>query len=276
MSRFVNVSITGGLANQLFQVATCLSYAWKHGMQPIFLKGEYGGLPNHPGTHWDGFLSRVKKYLIDALPTTIRNYHPEKWDFSPIPNPVELSVPSGNIRLNGCFQSDKHFLEHRKEILELFQPPDEIINKLKMKYHYVLQDSNKFGILHVRRRDYLKSSVIYNTLPIDYYEKTIQIMEEKAGHSLQWFIIADSSEHQWIKDQEIFKRGLIVGNDFDYEDLWMITFFKYIIIANSTFSWWGAWLNQKEDKVIIMPKKWFSPEGPYPYEGIYPEGWIKV
>lgn len=274
MSRLVNVSITGGLGNQMFQVATCLSYAWKHGMKPIFLKGEWIGMASHPGTHWETFLFRLKEFLVDALPQNIRNYYPEKWDYAPIPNPTELSTPSGNIRLNGYFQSDKHFSEHSKQIVELFRPSDECISKLTIKYHHINFD--EAGILHIRRGDYLNLKNIHTPLPIDYYKEAIRVVEEKAGRPLKWFIISESSSYEWIKDQEIFKDFVIVTNDFDYEDLGFMTFFKYFVIANSTFSWWGAFLSQKEEKVVAMPNNWFGPEGPNPHEGIYPEGWIRV
>ncbi len=288
MSQFVNISITGGLGNQMFQVAACLGYAWKHKLQPIFLKGEWQGMETHPGTHWNSFLVRLKEYLVDSLPRNIMNYHLPHWNSTSVPSPAELSN-FHCIRLNGYFQSEKHFKDYRSEILQLFKPEDHVTSKLNQRYHHI--NPNDSGILHIRRGDLVGLEHIHPIMPVSYYKEAIQLLESKAGKRLKWYIISEKKDQTWIKNQELFKDFTLIDNQEnldpdpeirgperseDYEDLCTMWYFKYLIIANSTFSWWGAWLNQHPDKTVVCPKNWFGPAGPQPFDSIYPEGWIQV
>lgn len=106
--------------------------------------------------------------------------------------------------------------------------------------------------LHVRRTDYLTNSANHNNLDLDYYEKALEYFENRQ-------IIVFSDDPEWCKKQSLFSddRFLISESGNNTIDLCMMTFCSGHIIANSSFSWWGAWLANSEK--VIAPSKWFGP-----------------
>lgn len=273
MVEFVNVNILGGLCNQLFVVATCLSYAWKNNLKPIFIRNEHAGLPSHTKLYWGDFLIKLKDYVVDTIPTPVKEYHSPSWNHVGLPDLKDLSVEyPRTIRLNGYFQSELNFKEYRSDILKLFRPPNE--QQLNEKYTNLIKNVDNIGIMHIRRGDFQGLQNFHPLMTVDYYKRGRKTVESKLGRKLQWYIISEKESYDWIKQQKVFRKCVILNNEKDYEDLWMITYFKYIIMANSTFSWWGVWLSDHKEKIVISPKKWFGPDGPHPFNSIYLDDWI--
>ena len=136
----------------------------------------------------------------------------------------------------------------------------------------LLENQNTCSI-HVRRGDYLNSPNHHPTQNMNYYMKAIKKMPKDSV-----FLIF-SDDINWCKQNfpdmpEKFK--FIEGNK-DYEDLYLMSACKNNIICNSTFSWWAAWLNSNESKVIMAPDTWFGPAyADWNTNDLYCEGWIKI
>lgn len=165
----------------------------------------------------------------------------------------------------GYFQSEKYFKHRRNEVLEIFKPAEafhEIINKY----------SNLFsGIgLHVRRGDYVKQHMgrmIF--LEMSYYNRALSELPKDTP------VLIFSDGLNWCKENFIGDRYVFIDEP-DYISLYLMSKMKYFIVANSSFSWWGAWLGEQEK--VCAPKEWFNNgviHKLYEYD-IIPNNWVKI
>ncbi len=163
----------------------------------------------------------------------------------------------------GYYQCEKWFKHHRKEILELFRPDHSFLPSIK-KYEKYFGNIH----LHVRRGDYLTLPDYHPVQSIDYYTKALEILPK----GLKVLVFSDDLE--WCRNN-------FIGNDFifvdekDYICVYVMAKMKYHIIANSSFSWWGAWMSEYEDKIVIAPGKWFGSDGP-DSKDICPKEWLII
>ena len=140
----------------------------------------------------------------------------------------------------------------------------------------LIKNSNSIFI-HFRQGDYLnKSNKVNYSLPIDYYCKAIDFMKKKVKRPF-FFIFSDdiNSISKVFFEKKIFNEKFkILKNNHDYEDLFYMTNCKHSIISNSTFAWWGAWLNHNKKKIVIYPNLWFKNFKKSP--DIFSKSWIKL
>jgi hypothetical protein len=186
------------------------------------------------------------------------------FQYNPIP------TIDGNVKLLGHFQSEKYFMDHKNEILELFELDDLTKTYLLEKYGDVLnQDTCS---IHVRRGDYLSLPNHHPVQPIDYYENAVKII----GGDKHFLIFSD--DIKWCEENFGFiKNKTFISNNLDYQDLYLMSMCKNNIIANSTFSWWGAWLNKNENKKVVSPTKWFGVMySSFKTDDLYCNNWIKI
>ena len=174
---------------------------------------------------------------------------------------------SGYYYLTGWFQSEKYFKNIRHILLEeLTLKSDSVISNDIREY---LTDPECVSI-HVRRGDYIK----YNwDLPVEYYRKAIQTIKEKFKHP-RYLVFSD--DINWTRKNLNFTDDvLFVDRTYgytDYEELILMSKCGAHVISNSTFSWWGAWLDRNEEKTVIAPAKWPSGQS----VEIVPKEWIIV
>ena len=181
-------------------------------------------------------------------------------------------------QLQWFFQSEKFFLETKTELIQKlrdglrFGHMDEYGNASR----FVSGLKNLLGVplvsVHIRRGDYLKFKGVHDTCSVDYYDKALFLMKEKLGDFHPVFI---SDDIEWCKKVFGETRTYSTFTD-ELEDLSLMVECDHNIIANSSFSWWGAYLNDNPDKIIIGPEKWFGPNGPQDQQDIIPENWIKI
>lgn len=160
--------------------------------------------------------------------------------------------------LFGFWQCEKYFSECKELVLNSFQFPP--YKSDANKNIATKMNSVESIAIHVRRGDYLKNKMFVNLAEDGYYERAIAMIKKEAASSREWFVFSDDIE--WCKNN-LHLSGENVhyvtgnkGND-SYMDMQLMTEAKYLIIANSSFSWWGAYLN-KRAKMIIAPKKFYN------------------
>ena len=173
--------------------------------------------------------------------------------------------------LKGYWQSEKYFEGISKTIRKHFSFPPFSDNKNKALLELIVQ-RNSVSI-HIRRGDYLKNNLNWS-LDIDYYNRAIQLIKEKVTAPV-FYIFSD--DMQWaeanIKVPNCHFINYNKGDD-SFRDMQLMSNCKHNIIANSSFSWWGAWLNNNEDKIVIATDKWLSTmEGT---RDIIPDSWIQL
>lgn len=232
--------LKGGLGNMMFQIAAGASLAKKN-------ETEFG----YSYLNWHC----CTEYTIDYYPSTIFSkinkvdYITQNSIFRES-GMIYQSLPNvKDLLLDGYFQTEKYF--DNELIEDIFDVP--IYEKYK-----------GYTFIHIRRGDYVKYSNVHPLLSDEYYKKGLDILKPDK-------IIVLSDDKDWIKNHDIFKKFEVSDSLSDIDDLSIMKSCDSGIIANSTFSWWGAWLSQSNS--IIAPKNWFANATPIE---IIPERWISI
>ena len=190
-------------------------------------------------------------------------------------NPRVLETPD-NAYLDGYWQSERYFLPITGKLLNEFglKVP---FSSYAADFARLMGDSNSISI-HIRRGDYVnnpKFAAVHGALPVTYYEKAMKLIEQRVDNP-RYFLFSDDPE--WAEEHisSRYKIDIVSGsNATEGEELSLMSLCKHHIIANSSFSWWGAWLNQKQDKIVIVPKQWFvDPNRSMP--DLIPGTWIQL
>jgi len=280
-TKIVSAEIMGGIGNQLFQIANTLAYAWKYSLIPVFKEiKESPSMINTRSVYWKTLFRKiiVKKHLHShqLIPIIEREFL-----YHEIPSPTQIpNIQYKNgIIFKGYFQSAKYFDRYRKILLNylFFIFPSE--KKHLMKNFSEIYNKDIISIaLHIRRGDYLTVPNVYiNLTETDYYQNAINYFQEKFSKFKYKFIVF-SDDQEWVKNY--MKKFFpcikpIIPIQRDYIELYLMSCCNHQIIANSSFSWWGAYLNNTPEKIIVAPKKWFGSEGP-PKHSLYMDNWIII
>ena len=257
----VSTKLMGGLGNRLFQIAAAYSVSLRDKKEMICDITDTQS-PHKPYTIYIDNIFRNIKFLDNFV--NLKHIGEGGFHYTLIPN------LDGNVKLIGHFQSEKYFINHRTELLELFEIDNETNTRLLKKYENIINDDT--CSIHVRRGDYLGLPNHHPTQPIEYYTDAIKLI----GEDKHYVIFSD--DIKWCKENFSFlnNKTFISGNQ-DYEDLYLMSMCKNNIIANSTFSWWGAWLNNNENKQVIIPSKWFGISNSHlNTNDLYCDKWIKI
>jgi Glycosyl transferase family 11 len=183
----------------------------------------------------------------------------------------------GDMYLDGFWQSEKYFLDIRNILLKDFTLKNSLKDSSVMVLEKIKNTSNSVS-LHVRRGDYIKektTNAYWGTCNPDYYNQAMTVLKNKIG-LFTLFVFSD--DIGWVKKNmqfnfpTIFVSGYNITN---YEELALMASCEHNIIANSSFSWWGAWLNQNPQKIVIAPKQW-QIKAKSRAKDIVPNSWIKI
>jgi hypothetical protein len=258
--------LQGGLANQLFQWAYGRHLSNKYNVE---LYTDLSFYNQHiPGTTKRNY-SLSKFPNINTLAFNPSNLSNGK-NFQKLSDNFkfnELSYDNNyNYYLDGYWQSEKYFLESSDLIRKELSPSDEILKKLNLTPFI---DTNVVS-LHVRRTDYVTSNGYHPVQSTEYYKKALDIIGEYD------YIFIFSDDIQWCKDNLTFNNMIFMEGFDDVEDIWLMSMCKNNIIANSSFSWWGAWLNSNPNKKVIAPNNWFGYQTNLNESDIIPTNWIKI
>lgn len=248
--------LSGGVGNQLFQIAATISIAKKFGYVPMFDSNTHF-LPLQ-GRKIETYKNNLFRNIIFSKDLIInRDY---------IQSGFHFEEPTGILpftKLKGGFQSEKYF--DIDLVGKTFCCPENIELYLTKKYGSV---SNKTS-LHVRRGDYLKLYPHHIFVGEKYYTEAINKIENG-----EFLVFSDDLE--WCKSFFKGKQFDFIVDE-DYNELYLMSLCKNNIIGNSTFSWWGAWLNSNENKVVIAPKNWFGPGySNFNMSDLIPKKWMKI
>ena len=265
MIGFNHLGKMGQLGNQMFQYAATKGIAKKIGADftiPNHKEVVNDGLGNSLKIElFDVFSLKLNSYLILNLPSE-RYIQEKSFDFN-----LEFFKldPKKDISLFGFFQTEKYFKHIESDIRKDF----EFQNKYVTECADIINDFNNPIALHVRRGDFLINSDNHANLPLEYYEKALLQFNSNRQ------VVVFSDDSSWCKKQLIFSgdRFLISENNGPYHDLYMMSKCSDFIIANSTFSWWGAWLANTGK--VVAPSSWFGPNNAYKNtKDLYCDGWV--
>jgi len=213
------------------------------------------------------------KVLSHLKPYYRRNIFREN-HFNPFDPNINRTPP--DLYLQGYWQSEKYFHDIKEDIKQEFR-----IRQRKVKDMRILEaiQNTESVSIHVRRNDYVsdpKTKQIHGTCSIHYYQKSMEWMAERLAHP-HFFVFSD--DPQWVKHSiESSYPMIVVSGQYtknNYEDIWLMSMCKHHIIANSSFSWWSAWLSSNPDKFIIAPQRWFN-DSSIDTRDLIPDGWIRL
>lgn len=249
------VRILGGLGNQLFQYAYAKSLAEKGFDVKIDISG-FKKYTLHGGYQLD-------QYKIDLQPATVLESWITKYFFN-FPKKEKTLLfqkkflkPIRNRYIKGYFQTEKYFEDIRPILLKQFVVKKQLASSTIEYLEQITIKKNTCAV-HIRRGDYIldkKANQIHGICDLDYYKKAIKLMREKCGE-VDFFVFSD--DIPWVKKNLKIKNAVYVEHQvIPHEDLHLMSLCKHNITANSSFSWWAAWLNQNQHKIVIAPKQWF-------------------
>lgn len=244
--RRVTCEFRGQFANQLFQIAATISHARR-----------IGGFAFIP----DWAYTRVfrAKFATGYSTGGMSVYKEPNLAYSTIP-------PRGDLILTGYFQSYRHIDEPLVRRAFEFNP--RLVRDLQDRYAD-LRDLRTASV-HVRRGDTLSPTNHMAVLPDDYYERAMILLPE-----VDRFVVF-SDDIPWCRERFRGPKFRFITGEENFADLCLMSMCHHHIIANSTFSWWGAWLNRRRDKRVIAPQRWFKPEFPEERAFRFPPDWIRI
>ena len=272
---YVSCKLKGGLGNQLFQIFTTINYCLENNSQLVFLDCDQteGSTLRH--TYWNTLFKNQFKLVDESFfrKNQFTMYMEPKFQYNILPK-FDM-----NVVFNGYFQSSKYFLDIRDKIITIMNSNKEIAKEVETQFNNITSDKPLVS-LHVRRTDYVKLNTIHHNQSENYYKHSIYIIKNKLKvNSIKLVVFSDDIPYceenimKWIDDNDDI---IYIKNNTDYVDLLLMSKFKYNIIANSSFSWWGAYLNNNIDKLVIAPLTWFGPNGQKDWNDIYCKDWIKI
>jgi len=286
----ITCRLCGGLGNQLFQIFTTIAYALKCSRPFFFLNNKQLGNGLNGSTirytYWETLFTYLKPFLKnkDQIPELSLIYEKE-FTYKEIPEFFEKNM---GILLVGYFQSPKYF-DRCKNVINKILKIDLKRLVLKEKIKEKIDFENNIIIsMHFRFGDYKNYPDTYQLLNDIYYDRSLlyiinqfDIIDKK--FKVLYFCEDDSLlESEKIID-ELKKRynGLINFERADpmlsdWEQLLLMSLCHHNIIANSTFSWWGAYLNQNVGKIVCYPNEWFNPIQNKDTSDLFLEDWIKI
>ena len=269
--------IVGGLGNQLFEYAHARALSVKLKQKLYFDLSFFDRYYRDDVYRLDKFrvnINKASEKYIDRLkrrdkaPAIYRKLS-RRLGFSPHFNnkyhfdnerldttSVDILKQYNDLYISGYFADQKYFIEI-EDIIRGDFTLKEPLNKINQQMLNQISNTNSVS-LHIRRGDYVGND-FFADVPLFYYKRAVDYIENKFPDS-SYYIFSD--DLQWVKENLKLNNKVIYvdvnDNSTDYMELMLMAACKHNIIANSTFSWWGAWLNSNPNKIVVAPEKWYN------------------
>lgn len=289
--------LIGGLGNQLFQYAIGRKIAYERNVP---LKLDITGFNDYKLRQYQlGFfnieaeiaskdeITQVRKYFNNnnivekvcqkinrIIPYNKKHYIKEQF----FPYDPRIEKISDNVYLEGYWQTEKYFKQIAPIIRSEITLKEEMKGENKELKEKILNDEHSVSI-HVRRGDYVTNNLTYlihGCCSLAYYYKGIQTINNRID-SPNYYVFSD--DIPWTRENLKTNNPIFYieneGPEKDCEDLILMSLCRHHIIANSSFSWWGAWLGTNADKITIAPSKWVN-DSSRDMSDIVPDDWIKI
>jgi hypothetical protein len=294
----IRLRIKGGLGNQMFQFAAayalsvekettlCLDLSLlkprKKNITPRRYELDYFDLDRfHTCKKQNYFLKRLIFLTLRKLKSAI-GFFPFKTRIGFYTDDLFVYDPDFHslkpeVILEGFFQSPKYFFNYQNEVRRLFRP-NRFLAELLEPSLIRLKEHEVTVSIHVRRGDYLKPDIqaIFGIISLDYYKRSIQVILEKYPNA-HFFLFSDDLEWTAKEIGALCRHSIVThsGPKAGILDMLLMSHCDHHIIANSSFSWWGAFLNPNKEKIVIAPSNWMNVSNSNSSD-LIPENWIQL
>ena len=262
----IYIELNGRIGNHMFQIAAAATLAKKNNCEfAVFCHDKYLlAKPDNCSIY--EYIQQFKESIFKDIPilTKIPNNCIRFKQEGSLYKPINYYH---NLYLFGTFQSEKYF--DSEIVKHQFQIPSNLKERLNQSYGHIL---NK-GVtsINVRRGDYLTRPDEYNITSMDFFKKAINYI----GKDTDFLIISD--DIKWCKKNFKGANYFFADNNTPLMDLYLQSLCTNNIISNSTFSWWGAWLNENPDKIVIAPKPWYGKAlSNILTDDLIPKSWVQI
>jgi hypothetical protein len=279
----ITCNLMGGLGNQLFQIFATISYAMKTRNKFKFLNvPSLGGEDSTTFryTYWNSLLNRLKIFLMDNYPQPMQVIREKNFTYNELPPSCEQDTI-----IVGYFQSYKYFQENYDTIYKLLNM-DNIKATLRDKVCLNSLQSENIISMHFRIGDYKKIQHIHPIMKKEYYYRCLKFIRTTCSPNVKFTIMyfcedVDIEDVNNIVDylkNEFKEYDFIRGDNklADWEQMMLMSCCHHNIIANSSFSWWGAYFNSSPDKIVCYPSVWFGPALSHNTKDLCPPEWVKI
>ena len=289
----ISANIVGGIGNQLFIIFNAIAHSLRSNTPFVFIRNEsHGGTGCIArNTYWNTFLKELTPYLVHEFPKSqrIEPIHEEGFEYKEC---YGWEYAENRIYVyEGYFQSFKYFQDVFEPIYKMIQI-DAFKENAKQWFSKNQIDPHTVISMHFRIGDYKPLQFYHPLMTYKYYEKSLDVITNKHDQDTpNPKIVLYFCEKQDISDvmqiinplQFKFPQYNFIwcvnekcSDILDYEQLLIMSECRHNIIANSTFSWWGAYLNQTPDKIVCYPKIWFGPGMQANVRDLFPEQWTRI
>ena len=274
----ITCNLMGGLGNQLFQIFATIAYSIRVKQPFRFLYTDFLGKRQ---TYWNTFLLSLKGFTTTVPLDNSVTLKERGFGYNELP--ILQNIEQQNVSLYGYFQSYKYFDLHYETLCKIIRL-DNQKNKIKQKYLHAY-DCDQLISMHFRLGDYKMLPDYHPIMTYKYYFNCIQhIISTTNSQELHILYFCEKDDntvvHKTIKMLSVAfpvcKFIKAVDTITDWEQLLMMSCCHHNIIANSTFSWWGAYFNRYSDKIVCYPSVWFGPKNPVSTADLFPMSWNKI
>lgn len=266
---YISTNHRGGIGNVLFKLAASISAAIDNKVDYVFsnefirpkdLAMVTKGFPDYR-VYYDSILRNVK--FVDKLPQPYVVYSEPNFHYDPIPY-----MEGTNLVLDGGFQSEKYFENNKEKIVDLFKVSPEIEAAIRSS----APNMENYVSIHVRRGDYVGQEQYHPLTTKEYYQRAV----ETIGMDRTYLVFSDDL-NMCYSLLDFIPNVLYASAGADWMEFYTMSLCGDNIIANSSFSWWAAYLNPNPNKRVIAPSKWFGPAyDHFNTKDLLPKSWIKL
>jgi hypothetical protein len=284
----ISIDVMGGLGNQLFMVFATLAYGIQHNVKVIFPYHNCYYDPNRP-TYWETLLKDLVIFTVNYSENNVSEqdrcnfsrYYEKGFEYDPIPLFREQ-----NVCLGGYFQNPQYFEQQKETIFKLIHLYDKKAD-IRTKYTelFSVNEDGQILCIHFRMGDYKTKRIHHPIMNYEYFEKALDTVIEKQSKVQKVFYLCEREDNEYVQrhiQQLNTKYPMLTFMKVDdqlpdYEQLLVMSCCHHNIIANSTFSWWGAYLNDTPDKTVCFPSVWFGIGYPHhTHLDMMPKEWVKI
>jgi len=281
--------LMGGLGNQLFQIFTTMAYGLKYKRKILFPYSDKLETGITRPTYWESFLNSLKPFTTEAdmdyhdySMTGFPTFCEQGFRYQEIPNfPQHLE-----LLIFGYYQSYKYFESHKDMLFKIIGLERQQENMEYLYSHYIGKERGDHIIsMHFRLGDYKKIQDCHPLMPVEYYRNAlIHVLSNRNQpfYTVLYFCEKDDMDDVLVVIEQLRRE---FGNvDFihvdenipDWQQMLMMSCCNDNIIANSSFSWWGAYFNPSNTKIVCYPSQWFGSKLSHDTSDMCPSEWKRV